>query len=290
LIRTPAAAMAASTRARAPRRTALTGAGLGVGLAGIEPATSPLSGVRSNRLSYSPGISAGHRLSAPADAVAHAASTAHPYAFRRLTDGSPCSTLPRGGALVGQAPRPNVAGHRFAWCSAGPAQRFYSTPFGGAQSVREGRSQGPSQGDQTMDRTTSAWRRAGCRPSVTTSTSWRAAEGAIPVDRGQAGAGDRPPPTRRSTPRPSSASSCNDPRAFFGEDPRPTRTVVTGFVDDVTDPETRSRDRHGNPSGGEPAPRRSREGRRATTCVRYLSPLFPVALRERHLPAHAGAP
>ena len=27
-----------------------------VGLAGIEPATSPLSGVRSNRLSYSPGI------------------------------------------------------------------------------------------------------------------------------------------------------------------------------------------------------------------------------------------
>ena len=27
---------------------------VGVGLAGIEPATSPLSGVRSNRLSYSP--------------------------------------------------------------------------------------------------------------------------------------------------------------------------------------------------------------------------------------------
>ncbi len=28
--------------------------GVDVGLAGIEPATSPLSGVRSNRLSYSP--------------------------------------------------------------------------------------------------------------------------------------------------------------------------------------------------------------------------------------------
>ena len=38
-----------------------------VGLAGIEPATSPLSGVRSNRLSYSPADS--ETVSAPPKAL-----------------------------------------------------------------------------------------------------------------------------------------------------------------------------------------------------------------------------
>ena len=38
-----------------------------VGLAGIEPATSPLSGVRSNRLSYSPADP--ETVSAPAKAL-----------------------------------------------------------------------------------------------------------------------------------------------------------------------------------------------------------------------------
>ena len=41
--------------------------GVDVGLAGIEPATSPLSGVRSNRLSYSPADRKRYRPAPTAD-------------------------------------------------------------------------------------------------------------------------------------------------------------------------------------------------------------------------------
>jgi hypothetical protein len=126
LNRTPAAAMPASTRAKAPRRSALTGAGPAVGLAGIEPATSPLSGVRSNRLSYSPGVCAGHRLSPPANAMEHGASTAHPHAVLRVAreaalqhtcarsrgcrciEGRSCARMRRSQSSVGSE-RPSTA-------------------------------------------------------------------------------------------------------------------------------------------------------------------------------------
>ena len=53
--RRPAERRAAATRPAIPMATRARRIIFIVGLAGIEPATSPLSGVRSNRLSYSPG-------------------------------------------------------------------------------------------------------------------------------------------------------------------------------------------------------------------------------------------
>ena len=105
-----------------------------VGLAGIEPATSPLSGVRSNRLSYSPstGVLVGdddRRLTAgsagrwaavprPSDFTADGREPAH--GITGVADGMGGDSLGRGRASVGCGRRPApVAAHRWR----GPARR-----------------------------------------------------------------------------------------------------------------------------------------------------------------------
>ena len=104
-----------------------------------------LSGVRSNRLSYSPAkpqvtgcllrptgwamVQVQHTSARPA-ADRKARLTAHLYGMMLWWN---------------TGVRANVAGHRFAWCSAAPAQRFYSTPLEATPAVREARSQGPWQ-------------------------------------------------------------------------------------------------------------------------------------------------